>query len=148
MGRDLPDPIKRREILYGKDTPPDVLREYGRLYLQEGRLNDAVEFFGRAGYREGLMELKQIALKEGDFFLLHHIGEFLQEEFPPEVWKALGKRALEMGKYHFAYKAFGQAGDPEGMRIAQERMAEREGGDGAGGVQPGGVEKPTARPEG
>ncbi|RLA79070.1 MAG: hypothetical protein DRG33_04605 [Deltaproteobacteria bacterium] len=127
MAKRLPDPIKRREILYGKDTPPEVLVEYGHLYLEEGRWNDAVEFFGRAKYREGLMQLKEIALREGDFFLLYQIGEFLGEEFPPEVWKELGHRAMEVGKYHFARKAFGQAADAEGLRMAQERIAEVEG---------------------
>lgn len=123
----LPNPLKRREILYGKDTPPETLIEYGRLYLEEGRWNDAVEFFGRAHYKEGLFELKELALREGDYFLMSQVSEFLGEELEAEEWKRLGHRALEAGKFHFAQKAFGQAGDAEGLRLAQEKVQEMEG---------------------
>ncbi|HID07793.1 MAG TPA: hypothetical protein EYP10_11680 [Armatimonadetes bacterium] len=123
----LPDPLQRREILYGKDTPSETLIECGRLYLEEGRWNDAVEFFGRAHYKEGLFELKELALREGDYFLMSQVSEFLGEELEAEEWKRLGQRALERGKFHFAQKAFGRAGDAEGLKLAQEKIQEMEG---------------------
>lgn len=80
----LPDPLKRRDILYGKDTPAEVLREYGDLYLRDGKPNDAVEFFGRARHTEGLRRIRQMAMDEGDLFLFSRAMEFLQDEVSPE----------------------------------------------------------------
>jgi tetratricopeptide (TPR) repeat protein len=120
----LPDPLKRRDILYGKSTPEQVLREYGDLYLREGRPNDAVEFFGRACYKEGLRRIYQIATEEGDLFLLSRAAEFLQEQISPEDWRKLGKKALEKGKYLFALKCFEKIGDREGIADVKGKLEE------------------------
>ncbi len=120
----LPDPLKRRDILYGKNTPSEALKGYGDLYLQEGRLNDAVEFFGRARYRKGLLHIRQIAVEEGDFFLFSRAMEFLQEEVAPETWRELGRKAMEKGKYLFALKCFEKVSDRERIAEVRERLGE------------------------
>jgi len=129
----LLDPLKRRLVLYGKDTARETLIYYGDLYLQEGRLNDAVEFYGRAGHREGLLRIKEWALQNGDAFLLEQVEVFLGEEIPEGVWVELGKKAKELGKYAFAQKAFARARDMEALREVQEIM-EREGRSGTEGT--------------
>lgn len=129
----LPDPLKRREILYGKGTPAEVLIGYGKLYLEKGRLNDAVEFFGMAAFKEGLMEMKELAIKEGDYFLLEKVFEFLGEEGQRDDWLSLGKRALEIGKFTFAKKAFAKAGDVEAMKEVEKLQREVDGGEGKQG---------------
>jgi tetratricopeptide (TPR) repeat protein len=120
----LPDPLKRRDILYGKNTPAEVLREYGDLYLHEGKPNDAVEFFGQACYKEGLQRIRQMAIEEGDLFLFSRAAEFLQEEISPEDWKKLGKKALEQGKYLFALKCFEKIGDRAGIEETRKKLVE------------------------
>jgi hypothetical protein len=121
----LPDPLKRRDILYGQNTPAEVLREYGDLYLHEGKPNDAVEFFGQACYKEGLRRIRQMAMEEGDLFIFSRATEFLQEEVSPEDWRKLGKKALEKGKYLFALKCFEKIGDREGIHEIRERLGEQ-----------------------
>jgi tetratricopeptide (TPR) repeat protein len=118
----LPDPLKRRDILYGGGTSAEALREYGELYLREGKLNDAVEFFGRACYKEGLQQVYQMAAEEGDLFLFSRAAEFLQEEASPEQWRELGKKAAEKGKYLFALKCFEKIGDREGIAEARRKL--------------------------
>jgi tetratricopeptide (TPR) repeat protein len=120
----LPSPLTRRDILYGKGTPAEVLQEYGDLYLREGKPNDAVEFFGQACYKEGLRRIAQMAMKEGDLFLFSRAMEFLQEEVSSEDWRELGKHALEGGKYLFALKCFEKIGDREGAAEARGRLEE------------------------
>jgi tetratricopeptide (TPR) repeat protein len=120
----LPDALKRRDILYGKGTSAEVLREYGDLYLREGKPNDAVEFFGQACYKEGLRRICQMAVEEGDLFLFSRAAEFLQEEVSPEEWRKLGKKALEKGKYLFALKCFEKIGDREGIAEARKKLEE------------------------
>lgn len=135
----LLDPLKRRLILYGRDTSREVLLRYGDLYLEAGRPNDAVEFYGRAGDREKILRIKDLALETGDAFLLAQVEAFLGEEFPEEVWGRLGRRAKELGKYAFAQKAFARAGDLEALRGVQD-ITEREGSSGAeGSGQQGGT---------
>jgi tetratricopeptide (TPR) repeat protein len=121
----LPDPLKRRDILYGQNTTAEVLREYGDLYLHEGKPNDAVEFFGQACYKEGLRHIRQMAMQEGDLFLFSRATDFLQEEVSPEDWRKLGKKALERGKYLFALKCFEKIGDREGIHETRERQGEQ-----------------------
>jgi tetratricopeptide (TPR) repeat protein len=121
----LPDSLKRRDILYGQNTPAEILREYGDLYLHEGKPNDAVEFFGQACYKEGLRHIRQMAMEEGDLFLFFRATEFLQEEVSPEDWRKLGKKALEKGKYLFALKCFEKIGDREDIHEIRERLGEQ-----------------------
>jgi hypothetical protein len=120
----LPDPLKRRDILYGKNIPAEILREYGDLYLHEGKPNDAVEFFGQACYKEGLQRIRQMAIEEGDLFLFSRATEFLQEEVSPDDWRKVGKRALEHGKYLFALKCFEKIGDRAGIEESRKKLEE------------------------
>ena len=121
----LPDPLKRRDILYGQNTSAEVLREHGDLYLHEGKPNDAVEFFGQASYKEGLQRIRKMAMEEGDLFLFSRATEFLQEEVPPDDWRKLGKKALEKGKHLFALKCFEKIGDREGIEETRKKLGEQ-----------------------
>jgi tetratricopeptide (TPR) repeat protein len=129
LKKSLPDPLKRREILYGKDTPREVLIHYGDLYYEVGRLNDAVEFYGRANHREALLKLRDLALEEGDFFLFQQATEFLGENTPNEIWRILGQNALKKGKLSFARKAFSQAEDIEALKEIEKMMKKEESGE-------------------
>ncbi|OGP85089.1 MAG: hypothetical protein A2Z08_07030 [Deltaproteobacteria bacterium RBG_16_54_11] len=89
--------MKRGDILYGKGLPAQVLREYGDLCLQEGKPNDAVEFFCQACYKQRLRSICRCAVEEGDLFLFFPAAESLLEQGYPEDGKKPGKRALEKG---------------------------------------------------
>ena len=125
----LPDPLKRRDILYGKDTSVEILREYGDLYLRDGKPNDAVEFFGQARHTEGLRRIRQMTVDEGDLFLFSRAVEFLQDEVSPEEWRKMGNTALEKGKLHFALKSFEKIGDRKGIEKARARLSAARGND-------------------
>ena len=66
----LPGPLKRRDILYGPETTPEKLVEYGRAYEEAGRLDDALQFYEQAGDRAGLARVKEGAFELGDAFTL------------------------------------------------------------------------------
>jgi len=129
LKKSLPDPLKRREILYGKNTPREVLIHYGDLYYEAGRLNDAVEFYGMANHREALLKLRDLALEEGDFFLFQQVTEFLRESVTNNTWRILGQNALNKGKFSFAWKAFSQAEDMEALKEIEKMMREEEKGE-------------------
>ena len=119
----LPSPLTRRDILYGEATSAAVLQEYGELYLREGKPNDAVQFFGQAGYAEGLRRICTMAIDEGDFFLFSRAKEFLHEEASPEELRKLGLHAMEKGKFRFALTCFEKIGDRKGTADARGKLA-------------------------
>jgi tetratricopeptide (TPR) repeat protein len=120
----LPDCLKRRDILYGTDTSEKDAEHYGYLYLEAGRHNDAVEFFGRARCIEALERLRQTALAQGDFFVFARAVEFLELEDIGEDWLRLGEHAMREGKYQFGLQAFEKAGDSDGIRNARQKLDE------------------------
>ena len=120
----IPSPLTRRDILYGKSTPASVLQEYGELYLREGRPNDAVEFFGQAGYTEGLRRIYTMAIEQGDFFLFSRAKEFLHEAATPEELKRLGENAMKQEKFQFALTCFEKSGDRERAAEARRKLEE------------------------
>jgi len=91
------------------------------MYLEEGFVNDAVEFFGVAGSEAGLELVRRIAVEEGDFFLLSRVAEFAPDAAFPQVWRELAEHACDRGKLQFALKAFEKSGD--GERSAEIRKA-------------------------
>jgi hypothetical protein len=103
----LPGWQARQKFLHSKDKKgtPAQLTALGEQALQAGALTDAFEYFRIAGHKPGLEKLKQIALEEGDSFLLGAV-ERLGPPFENDVWNRVGERALELGKTRFAKVAF------------------------------------------
>ncbi|HOX05658.1 MAG TPA: hypothetical protein PK280_04575 [Planctomycetota bacterium] len=105
MAVNLPDPLRRREILYGVDTPAATLSEYGQAYEEEGRFDDALQFFEQARDAKGLGRIKEQAFKLGDAFMLKRIAKAMPEMATPADWERMAKRAEELGKNLFAEQA-------------------------------------------
>ena len=101
----LPAPLKRREILYGVNTPPETLVEYGLAYEEAGRMDDALQFFEQAKDAKGLGRVKDFAFKNGDAFMLKRIAKAMPELVAPADWERMAKRAEELGKALFAEQA-------------------------------------------
>jgi hypothetical protein len=105
MAVKLPDPLKRREILYGASTPPEALVEYGLAYEEAGRMDDALQFFEQAADRKGLARMKDHAFATGDAFVLKRIAKVAPDMVAPADWERMVKRAEELGKAFFAEQA-------------------------------------------
>ena len=122
----LPDPIKKGLILYGDAThnpkaSPELI-EYGRLYLEEGRPNDALDFFSRAGFDEGIEEIVKQAVLDGDFFLYRRGMEFMGREMGKESLLRLAGNARKQGKFAFAREAYEIAGDDKAVKEVEGLM--------------------------
>jgi hypothetical protein len=105
MADPLPDPLRRRDVLYGPETPPEVLVEYGQAYEDAGRMDDALQFFEQARDRAGLARLKAYAFKVGDAFILKRIAKASPELVTPGDWEQLVQRAEGLGKTLYAEQA-------------------------------------------
>jgi hypothetical protein len=108
LPKGLPDCLKKRQLLNDKVLSLDLCREYGRKFLELGWREDALAFFQKAGMADELAKLKDYCLETGDAFLLGRLGPQA-----PEDWRRLGERALDLGKLHFARRAFEVAGDDD-----------------------------------
>ena len=116
MGKkDLPHYKKKQQLLHAKDIKPEDLRRKGEEFLQAGWLNDAIDFFGKAGDQNGLEKIRDITIEEGDVFLFRSALKALDATANEGLWKELADRAFALGKYQFAREAYRMAGDRKSL---------------------------------
>jgi hypothetical protein len=116
MGKkELPHYKKKQQLLHSKDVKPGELRRQGEEFLQAGWLSDAIDFFGKAGHREGLSKIREIAVAEGDIFMFRRTLKALEAEASEDEWKRLADRAFELEKLQFAREAYRMAGDRKSL---------------------------------
>lgn len=106
MSKKLPNYQEKQHILYIKRHPDKDLIAYGDAFLEEGKISDAVDFYQKANYVQGLEKIKGMAEQSGDLMLLQQVLKPLKQSFSDEAWNAIGERALEFKKYLFALHAF------------------------------------------
>jgi len=97
----LPDPLARRHLLEGNLDSGKALA-LAELYLEQGREIEAIEFFGKAGARDALVALQEVAIERGDVFLMKSASTALDEEPSVERWQSLADAAVAAGRSHDA----------------------------------------------
>ncbi|HUU00960.1 MAG TPA: hypothetical protein VM425_05930 [Myxococcota bacterium] len=112
---DLPHYKLKQALLHGNDSKPGELSRLGRRFLEEGWLNDAIDFFKKAEDSQGLATIREISIEEGDIFVLRQVIKAGGEAAGEDEWKQIGERALELGKLQFAREAFRIVGDRKAM---------------------------------
>lgn len=111
MGKaELPHYKKKQQMLHAKDARPEDLRRQGEEFLQAGWISDAIDFFKKAGDQNGLEKVRDIAISEGDAFLLRRTLKALDTTASEAQWKELADRALDLGKLQFAREGYRMAG--------------------------------------
>jgi hypothetical protein len=123
-GKRLPGCLKKRDLLNSVRSDPAHFVQLGTAYLEEGRISDAIEFFEKAGYREGLDRLLERCLEDGDVFLFRKVARILDLSPGPGQWLKLGDRALSLGKLHSARVAYGQGDAPEKVAQVERLLAD------------------------
>ncbi len=121
---DLPDSKQKRKLLYDRKVPRERIVAAGELFLRAGRLHEAAELFARADHREGMEQLRALAIEEGDSFLYRVASKGSADGGREEAWVALGKKAMELKKYTHAVSAFRKAGNADLLKAAEEALKE------------------------
>jgi len=119
---DLPDLKHKQKLLYTEDTQPADLIAQGQRYRDAGWLNDAIDFWQRAGHSEGLQQIQMTAVEQGDAFLFNRCLRALDEEAPGSAWQELADRALQLGKLQFAREGYRMSGDRKAMERIEQQM--------------------------
>jgi hypothetical protein len=128
MSKKLPNYQEKEHILYIKHHSEKDLIAYGDAFLEEGKISDAIDFYQKANYVQGLEKIKGMAERSGDVMLLQQVLKPLRQTIPEETWNEIGQRALEFKKYLFALYAF-EKGNNDAMagRIKEIIKSEYEG---------------------
>ena len=109
----LPDYRLKQKILYVDQTDQQILKNYGDMFFAEGNLSDALDFYQKANFTEGLQKIKNTALESGDVMLFGRAAKTLNLDLKPADWENIGQIALSLKKYLFAQHAIEKAGNEE-----------------------------------
>jgi hypothetical protein len=104
----IPDPLERRHLVE-KELAPEQARAIADAYLEEDRSIEAIDFLKIAGAGEGLGELRQRAIAEGDAFLLRAVANAQGRPPTRDEWQKLGAAAAANGRERYAIEARRQA---------------------------------------
>ncbi|MCX5848125.1 MAG: hypothetical protein NTW65_01560 [Deltaproteobacteria bacterium] len=124
--RKPPDYRLKQKLLYIDKVSQDELRNYGDLYMQEGFLSDALDFFQKANDTNGIQKIKNIAFDSGDVMLFQQAAKALNLELKPADWEVIGQKAIDLKKYSFALHALEKANNEEKLnslkKIIQQKV--------------------------
>ncbi len=108
---ELPNPIEKRNILAAKDASAQTLSDYGNAFLEADVLDDAFNFFEKAGDVEGLKAVKRRAIDTGTTAVLFAILRSKHIQLADEDWLAAAQNAVKHGKLTYAAQAYRKLGD-------------------------------------
>ncbi len=104
--KDLPNYLKKRKLLYSKSSTAQILKELGDRFFQEKQWNDAIDFYEKADFKEGLEAIGELSVEKGDFFTFFRIVGLLEKEVSEQEWETLGDNAQELGRLQDAMRAY------------------------------------------
>jgi hypothetical protein len=118
----LPNYHVKQKKLYIDKTSPEVLRAYGDAFAAAGNISDALDFYQKANFTEGLQKIKDKAMADGDVMIFQAAAKALKNDLQPACWEAIGERAIALKKYFFARHAFGKANNEERLEALTKIM--------------------------
>jgi tetratricopeptide (TPR) repeat protein len=116
----------KQKILYIDKVNPNVLQNYGDLFLEEGLLSDALDFYQKANYNSGMQKIKDIAFDRGDVMLFQQAAKALHMELKPADWEGIGQKAIDLKKYSFAQHALEKANNEEMLNSLKKIIQKEE----------------------
>ncbi len=124
----LPDYRLKQKLLYVDKVNPHLLQNYGDMLLEEGFLSDALDFYQKTDYNNGMQKIKDIALDRGDVMLFQQAAKALHLELKPADWESIGQKAIDLKKFLFAQHAMERTNNEERLNSLKKIMQKE--GDG------------------
>src|SRR5438132_9537473 len=94
--------IKKRDTLHSEKSTPAALSQIGREFFTAERYSDALDFFEKAKDAEGIRQIKELAVKIGDTFLLARLDRYDRNLITTAEWEAAAKTAEASGRLSMA----------------------------------------------
>jgi hypothetical protein len=133
--RELPGFYPKRKLLFGAKTSRERLREMGEAFMDAGRYDDALEFFGQCGAEQPARKIAELAMQAGNVPLYMRAKRVLAEQISEEEWTQIAAHAERAGAFSMAYVAHSKAGHEEeaarvrrlvpGMEAEEEAQGQR-----------------------
>jgi len=120
----LPDYRLKQKILYIDNTDAESLKKYGDLFLEAGNISDALDFYNKAKYFNGIESIKGMSLDSADVMIFERSMKILNKEPSPAEWEKIGQRAISLKKYFFAKYALEKTGKQEEVNSLLKIMKE------------------------
>ncbi len=114
--------LKKRELLNKNGVEPQTLIAYGSSFFDLELYNDAIDFFEKAEYSEGIDKIKAYAIGEGDLFLYKRCCKALKSEEKKEELLQLAENAKSAGKLSFASQAYEEIGEKEKSAALRQKI--------------------------
>ena len=115
------DCLEKRKLMYSSRVKREEAVDGAQSYLELGRLNDALDLFGKIEDTEGMDRVLAEGRKKGDVFIVKRALSLLKKEVDAPFWRDLAKEAEDKGKYASAARALLEAGDEEEAAAIRER---------------------------
>ena len=120
----LPNALDRRDYLYSKPKRKPDFEALGTEYESVGNLSDSVECYERiedeSTRHRKLKGVRATAIKTGIFFLLNTIDNTLP--LSKDEWIETARKAKELGKLQYFYKAAQRSEDEALIDEAREAL--------------------------
>ncbi len=111
--KDIINCLKKRDILNNNGIDTEALVRFGNSFFEMELYNDAIDFFEKSNYQDGLKNIKEIAIETGDLFLYRRCCKALKLAEEREELQRLAENAKDSGKLMFASQAYTALGDRE-----------------------------------
>ena len=135
---ELPNAIEIRDVLHDPDRPAREKAAIGDAFFDRGRYQEAIDAYLLAGSEDGARRILELAIDQGDAFLLGQADPLLPGGATVDHWRALGDSAERAGKMRFAMVAFEHSGDDDRRAAAQTAFEAAMGGASPGEEEGGG----------
>ncbi len=112
----------KQKLLYIEKTDLEILKSYGDVLLEQGRISDAIDFYQKANHPEGLQKIKAMAFESGDVMLFQQAAKALSEEPLAKDWNDIAQKAIDLKKYSFAMQALSKAQNEEGLNALKKQL--------------------------
>ena len=122
----LPDYRLKQKILYSDHPDPEILQNYGDFFFAEGNFSDALDFYQKATFTEGLQKIKDVAMESGDVMLFQRTAKALNLEPTPADWESIAQTAINLKKYLFAQHALEKVNNGELLNSLKKIMEAEE----------------------
>jgi tetratricopeptide (TPR) repeat protein len=109
----IPDYRLKQKILYIDNTDAETLKKYGDLFLEVGNISDALDFYNKAKYFNGIESIKEMSFDSGDVMIFERAMKILSKEPSPAQWEKIGQKAISLKKYYFAKYVLEKTGKQE-----------------------------------
>ncbi len=118
--------VEKRDLLFSEKASAAELSKAGEDFLSQGRLADALSFFLKADDESGIGRVTDLAVEEGDTFLLEQL-RLAKRTVDAALWTKTAANAERLGKLDFAIRGYRAAGDDAKADAIVEERAKKSG---------------------